>query len=71
LLTFFTERLPAHEESLVYVRSSKGGNDTALVAAFNSPEAAQELATFFNVLAELHTSLADRIAGAIQPLDQQ
>ena len=39
------------DESLVFVRSSKGGNDTALLAAFNSAEAAQELADLLNHVA--------------------
>lgn len=47
--------MPAHGETLVYVRSSKGGNDTALLAAFNSPEAAQELADFLNKMAAQST----------------
>lgn len=55
MLTFFTQSMPAHGETLVYVRSSKGGNDTALLAAFNSPEAAQELADFLNKMAAQST----------------
>lgn len=50
MLTFFTESAQFDGETLVYVRSSKGGNDTALLAAFRSPEAAQELTDFLNRL---------------------
>ena len=49
LLTYFVKP-SGHGEFLVMLRSSKGGNDTALYLAFNSAEAAQEVADFMNRL---------------------
>jgi hypothetical protein len=46
VLTFETETHQATHETLVFVKSSRGGNERALLAAFNSPEAAAEFAQF-------------------------
>lgn len=43
---------PFGGEHGVYAISSKGGNDVALLAVFGAPEAAAELAQFFNRLAQ-------------------
>jgi hypothetical protein len=51
LITFEVKRLPAHDESLVLARSDKSADESALIAAFRSHEAAQDMADFFNKLA--------------------
>lgn len=53
MLTFETETHAATRETLVFVKSSRGGNERALLAAFNSPEAADELRQFLADIAHV------------------
>lgn len=53
LLHYFVKSVPEYNEHLVFVESSKGGNDSALIAAFNSAQAAMEYADRQNRLDKL------------------
>lgn len=58
MLTVELEHHPATRETLIFVKSSKGGNDRMLYGALNSVEAAEEIGE------ALAVSLGATFAGA-------